>query len=148
MKNLFFACGLLAVITMCAPSVNAQTAPSTAPPAPGAPPPGGPAGRPMLTPDQRAQKQTEMMQKNLSLTPDQVTKVKQINLDFQTQMDQLRTNTSVTPQDKHAQMKTLRDKHDADIKAVLTPEQQAKLEQMQQNRGPQAPGATPAPPKQ
>jgi protein CpxP len=152
MKKLFMTCGLLMVITMCATSVMAQNAP-TNPPPPGQAP-GGPA-RQMLTPEQRADKQTEMMQKNLGLSNDQVTKVKQINLSYWTQVDQLRSNNSsgasasADHQDMRTQMKALRDKRDADLKATLTPDQYSKMQEQMQNRGPQQrPGMPPPAPQQ
>jgi len=114
--------------------------------APAPTPAPAPAQRPMLTPEQRADKQTDMMQKNLSLTADEVTKVKQINLDYWTQVDQMRKNNT-DPQTMHTQMKTLRDKHDADLKAVLTPDQYTKFTQTQGAGRPQHPGAPPAPPQ-
>ncbi len=143
MKKLLFACTLLAATIMYAPSVMAQNTPAPTPSP--APMPGGPAQRQMLTPDQRAEKRTEMMQKNLSLTADQVPKVKQIILDFETQKDALLKNTT-DPQQRRTQMKALRDKQNADLKAVLTPDQYTKMQQMQQGR-PQRPGAPPAPPQ-
>jgi len=140
MKKLFFACTLLAATIMYAPSVMAQNTPAPTPAAT----PGGPMQRPMLTPDQRAEKRTEMMQKNLALTDDQVPKVKQINLDFETQKDALLKNTT-DPTERRTQMKALRDKQDADLKAVLTPDQYTKMQSMQQQGRPQRPGAPPAP---
>jgi Spy/CpxP family protein refolding chaperone len=119
----------------------AQNTPAPAPAAT----PAGAAQRPMLTPQQRADKQTTMMQKNLSLSDDQVTKVKQVNLDYWTQVDKLRSNNT-NQQDMHTQMKTLRDKRDADLKAVLTPDQYTKMQTMQAGR-PRPGGTPPAPPQ-
>jgi periplasmic protein CpxP/Spy len=139
MKKLFFACSLLVATIMYAPSIMAQSTPAPAAA------PGGP--RQQLTPDQRAEKQTEQMQKNLGLSDDQFTKVKQINLNFQTQIDKLRSNGSSNndPQQMHTQMKALRDQRDADLKGVLTTDQYTKMQSMQH---PQRPGAAPATPQQ
>jgi periplasmic protein CpxP/Spy len=138
MKKLFFACSLFAAAFMFAPAM----AQNTPPPAQAAP--GGPAQRPMLTPDQRAEKRTEMMQKNLGLSDDQVTKVKQINLDFENQKDGILKNTT-DPQQRNTQMKALRDKQNTDLKAVLTPDQWTKMQSMQGR--PHPAGAPPTPPQ-
>ncbi len=115
------------------------------PPAPDSqtqgPPPGGSHG-----PD--SGRRLEMMQKHLNLTPDQTTQVKAILDDEHSKMEAMHSNTSLAPQDRHAQMMTIHQDGEAKIRAVLNPDQQTKFDQMQarqrehmHNRGQ---GATPS----
>ena len=66
----------------------------------------------------------------LNLTADQKPKVQSI-LDAQRQtMRDLRQDTSLTPEDRRAKMKALRDDEVTQMKAVLTPEQFEKWQKM------------------
>lgn len=88
-------------------------------------PPAG--GRHGWDPDHRA----EMMQKRLGLSDDQTAQVKAILVDSQIKMEALRSNTSLAPQDRRAQAEAMRQDQQAKVRAVLTPDQQAKFDQMQ-----------------
>ena len=73
---------------------------------------------PKRTPEERASKMTERMTKELVLTADQQTKMKALLLKHE--------------QDREARMKEEKarmEKTDAEIKAILTPEQYQKYEQ-------------------
>ena len=111
--------------------------------------PGGPGGRGM-----GGERQLEMMTKQLSLTPEQVTQVKAIDADSRKQMMALREDTS-TPQDqKRDKMMAIRTASEAKIKALLTDDQKTKFDAMQarmrergQGRGgPSGPGGPDGPP--
>lgn len=79
--------------------------------------PGAPGEHRRYTVDDRVAQMT----KHLDLTADQQAKVKAILEDSRVKMDAV-----------GAQMKALREKTDAEVKAVLTPSQQTKLEEIKQ----------------
>ncbi len=112
------------------------------------PPRGGPGGRggPM-----GGERQLEMMTKQLSLTPEQVTSIKAINEESRKQSMALREDTSTPQEQKRDKMMAIRTASEAKIKAVLTDEQKTKYEAMQakmrergQGRG--GPDGPPPPP--
>lgn len=105
-------------------------------------------------PAQRAQELT----KELKLTSDQQTKVQDILTSERSQMENLRQDTSQSREDRRAKMMDIHKTSDAQIRALLDPNQQkkfdamqAKREQWMQNRRPDRPGAgseQPGPPPQ
>jgi Spy/CpxP family protein refolding chaperone len=78
--------------------------------------------------NRRLKKLTE----KLNLTEDQQAKVKPILEDESKHMKALHDDTSLAPADERAKMKDLHDSSTEKINAVLTPDQQAKWKQMQQ----------------
>jgi protein CpxP len=125
-----------------------------------APPPGQAGGgmqrMPMST-DQRLQHMTQM----LNLSSDQQMKIRPILDNESQQMQALRSDTSMSRDDRMTKMKSIRENTNSQIVPILTSQQQQKWQQMQQmqsqHRGPQggamgAPGgdqgAPPAPPQQ
>jgi protein CpxP len=88
------------------------------------PPPGGQRG---FDPARRI----EMMQRRLNLTADQTTQVRAIFADGRAKMEALRANTSLAPADRHAQGEALRQDQDAKVRAVLTPDQKTKFDEME-----------------
>ena len=105
-------------------------------------PMGGPGGRAGMDPAHRLEK----MQQELNLTADQTTAIKAIFKDGRAKVEALRANTALTPQDQHAQMRTLREEENTKIKAVLTPDQVTKFEAMEaQARGHRGGGNAPPP---
>jgi Spy/CpxP family protein refolding chaperone len=115
------------------------------------PPPGGRGG--MMDPGRRA----DRMKHELGLSDDQTTQVKSILEDGRTKMEALRSNTSMSREDRRSQMTTIRQAQNDKIHALLTADQKTKYDAMQakeqertqgrRDRG-QAPGGdtTPAPP--
>jgi Spy/CpxP family protein refolding chaperone len=73
-----------------------------------------------FSPDQMAQRQTEWMKTNLSLTNDQVQKVSAINLKYVEQMQAVRDSSKEMRMDK---MKSMRASKDSELAGILTPEQ-------------------------
>jgi Domain of unknown function (DUF4890) len=81
------------------------------------------------SPEKRAQKQTADMAAKLALTEDQTAQVRDINLKYAQQMQELRNASTAPDADKkalHDQKKALRDAHEAELKGVFTPEQWEK----------------------
>jgi Spy/CpxP family protein refolding chaperone len=65
--------------------------------------------------------------KELNLSEAQQTKMKEINANFQSEMKKLRDNENQTVKAQRDAMATLSQQHKAQIKQVLTPEQQQKM---------------------
>ncbi len=132
-----FALAALVAGSLIAGSTALQAQDNTnTPPAGG--PPAGFRGRPNL----------DQIAKELDLTDTQKAKFKTIMEDQQTKMKALRTDTSLSQEDKRAKAKELRADTQAQIKALLTPDQLVKWQQHTQHIRP--PGGTPpaAPPQQ
>jgi len=103
-----------------------------------------------MGPDQ----QLEHMSKALNLTDDQKSQIKPILQDRQKQMESLRSDTSLSPEDRRSKARSLMQDSNAKIIAVLNDEQKTKFKEMQsrmrEHRGPPggAPNAPSGPPPQ
>ena len=86
------------------------------------------------TPEEKARMMTEKMQEKLDLTKDQYNKVYQLNLETAKQMQQMREQRNEDKEANRAQMKQFRAEREAKLNAVLTAEQQQKLEAMKAER--------------
>jgi Spy/CpxP family protein refolding chaperone len=111
----------------------------------------------MMDPAKRA----DMLKQNLNLTDDQTSQVKTIFEDSRTKMEALRSNSSLSQDDRRSQMMSLRKAENDKIDAILTPDQKTKYSALQQQMrdrmrggapgagpggGPPAPPAPPQPP--
>ena len=140
MKNTL---ALLAALALTSANAFAQT--KMAPVAPGQNPPtqvigtmdmshgkdhGKDHGRDHKTPEQKADHRAEKMAKELGLNPDQEAKVEALLLAENKEMTTLHgtatPGTRPSP-DQRTEMKTVHDKYDGQLKAILNPEQYAKL---------------------
>lgn len=74
------------------------------------------------TPEEKAEKMTRRMTAKLNLTPDQVTKVTPINLDFVKKRSEIK-NSELKGPEKKAQMEKLENDYFTQLATVLTPEQ-------------------------
>jgi protein CpxP len=94
--------------------------------------------------------QLEFLTKQLNLTPDQVTQVKAIDADAMKQMMALRSDTSLTPDEKKPKMMALHKTSQDKIRALLTDDQKTKFDaletQMRERRGNRGGGDGPPPP--
>lgn len=88
-----------------------------------------------MTPEQRSKMMTDKMSTDLSLTEDQRTKVYDVNLAHAKKADEIRSNTSLSEDDKKAQLKSLREGEKAELKGILTKEQLARLKEMRKENG-------------
>jgi periplasmic protein CpxP/Spy len=84
--------------------------------------------------EERAQKSTEMMEKNLSLTADQKTKIYAAALERAKAMEVLRTEAGEGNQPDKEKMKAISMKYNKVLKETLNDEQKAKMEEMKANR--------------
>jgi Spy/CpxP family protein refolding chaperone len=78
----------------------------------------------MPSPGERLQ----MMKRHLDLTPEQATQIREIMRREMAEMRALRTEATGEAQDRRAEVRQIRQKGQTEIRAVLTPEQQAKLD--------------------
>jgi periplasmic protein CpxP/Spy len=84
--------------------------------------------RQQMTPEQRAERQTTMMQKNMNLTTDQTAKVKDINAKYASKNADL---MQAGGDQSQARQKMMMDK-EAEMKGVLTADQFAQYQKMEQ----------------
>jgi periplasmic protein CpxP/Spy len=83
--------------------------------------------------------------KKLGLSADQTAKLEPIFAQHRDQVEALRQNTSLTPEQRHAQMRDLNRNTHQQLAGVLTPDQMQQLKQMrkqhrhQQDANPSAP---------
>ncbi len=126
-----------AVVVLCSAGLGLGAAVAqqeTAPPPPpdqqqqGAPPNGQMQGPHRMDPERRV----EMLQRRLELNESQTAEVRQIFTESHAQMETIRSNASLAPEDRRAQMMTLHQGEQARIRAVLTPDQQVKFDAMEQ----------------
>ncbi|UOQ54674.1 DUF4890 domain-containing protein [Hymenobacter cellulosivorans] len=89
------------------------------------------------SPEERATRQSEQLTKQLGLSTDQTSRIKQILLTREQERQALRGQgrpAGATREQMGAQLKANRDKYEAQFKEVLTADQYAKFTQMQQDR--------------
>ena len=79
------------------------------------------------TVEERAKIQVDKLNGIAQLTPDQYTKVLDLTKTVITKKDQLRASGD-QGDDRRAQLKSLRDQEESQLKAILTPEQFAKIQ--------------------
>lgn len=96
-----------------------------------APPPPPPGAQQQAPPPMNPERRVQRMQRRLDLTPDQTAQLRTILVDGMQKMDALRMNGSMAAQDLHARIEKTRKQMEANIRGLLTPEQQAKFDQMQ-----------------
>src|SRR5215469_5854572 len=108
-----------------------------------APPQGGGGRRgQMPTPEQRLQRMTQ----SLNLTEDQQAKIKPILDNESTQMQSLRSDSSLSQEDRMAKMKQIRENTTSQINPILTPDQQKQYAEMMSRMGRgRGPGQAPPP---
>ena len=111
----------------------------------------GYGGHNHFDPDKRA----AMLSKQLNLSADQKAKVTDILKSEQSQMESLRSDASVSQEDRHSKMMEIHKSSNEQISALLNPDQQKKWEEIQSKQmehyhhGGQGPAGTPnTPPPQ
>jgi Spy/CpxP family protein refolding chaperone len=114
----------LLALALSATAASAQTTPDQ-------------AGHPQRTPEEMAARQTQGLTRQLGLSADQSAKVQQILLARDQEMLAMRSQMQAGTADRQQlrqQMMAGRTKYDDQLKAVLTPDQYAKMQTMQANR--------------
>ncbi len=74
------------------------------------------------------------MQKELNLTTDQSNRMKDIGNSYKGKMKALRTDNTLSKEQKKAQMADIKKSHDAEIKGVLNADQYTKMTEMKKQR--------------
>jgi protein CpxP len=121
------ALGSLLAVSLSGNALLAQD--QSAPPATSAQ---APALRPAHVPNPRHQ--AKKMAKQLRLTPDQVSKIEPILADRDQQVQGVRSDTTLAPNDRKAKMHGIRQESDSRIEAVLNDTQKQQYEQIKQSR--------------
>jgi len=132
LKNSLLMLMLAGAVCAAAPLAIAQDSGSTAPqsaPTAGAPPEHGHGGH--FDPAHR----TERLTKELKLTSDEQPKVLDILKTEQSKMQDLRSDSSLSQDDRHSKMMEIRKASDDQIRALLDDKQQKKFDAMQSERG-------------
>jgi Spy/CpxP family protein refolding chaperone len=94
-----------------------------------------------MSADQRLQ----MLTQQLNLTSDQQSQIKPILESQSQQMESLRSDSSLSQQDRMSKMKEIRESTNSQIKPILTPDQQTKWQQMMEQRGKRSGAPRPVP---
>jgi periplasmic protein CpxP/Spy len=92
-------------------------------------PPQGGGGR--FNPEERQKQQLEMMKKELSLTPEQTTKVEALNKETGEKMRALFEANSGDRDKAREKMRAVREESDTKLKAILTAEQYTKWQEIE-----------------
>lgn len=74
------------------------------------------------------------MKKELNLTAAQESKMKQVRASYKAKFDALRDNSTLTQEQKRAQMKELMEAQKEEMKGILTKEQQDKMQSLKKDR--------------
>lgn len=129
MKKFVFASALaIALAGSVAVAQDAATAPA--------------APTPAAAKHHNPHKMVNKMAAELNLTDDQRTKIEPILAERQEKMEALKADTATAPAAKKEQFRAIMKKSNADLAAVLTPEQQEKMKSMHKgHKGGEAPAA-------
>jgi len=148
-KHCLLALMLAGLVCAVTPSAFAQDNNEQQAPSAGQPQHG--YGHNHFDPDKRA----AMLTKQLNLSADQKAKVTDILKSEQSQMESLRSDASVSQEDRHSKMMEIHKSSNEQIRALLDPDQQKKWEEIQSKQmehyhhGGQGPAGTPnSPPPQ
>ena len=86
------------------------------------------------TPEQRAEKRTEVLTKKLDLTTEQQSKVAELNNSVIKETEAIKNNTNLSKEEKKKAVKQLRESKRNEIRAALSTEQQQKFDKMKEKR--------------
>lgn len=128
MRNKLFTLALGGLLTVGA--TGAAMAQDNPPPPPGQDQPQGEPGRGpgRMDPDRQLQHLT----RELGLSSDQQAQIKPLLVDRQQKMEALMQDQTVSREDRHARMQSIRQESQSKIEAVLTDTQKQKFEAMQE----------------
>ncbi len=82
----------------------------------------------------RKAKRDKFLKEELALTDDQQTKMETARKSVKGKLDHLRANTSLSKDEKHAEMKQIRAEYESSVRQVLTDEQFNKWQQLKERR--------------
>ena len=90
------------------------------------------------------EKQAKHLAKELNLTPDQVAQIKPILESRKQEIESLRSDSSLAPQDRRAKVQAIQQDSKSKIEAVLNDTQKQQFEQMLANRRAHHKGGAPS----
>jgi Spy/CpxP family protein refolding chaperone len=105
--------------------VNAQTKPSNK---------AKPATKQKLTPDEKATKISNELEKELSLSADQKKQVYDLAKARATEIDAVRAKYKGNQKEAQPEIKAIRQKYKAQMEAILTPEQKTKFDEYKKRK--------------
>lgn len=111
-----------------APQTSARPAVRETPP----PPPQDKKAK--LTPEERAERQTMRMEKELELTPDQKNKVAVLNKGVAQKNQAIRDDQTITKEQKKERLRMNHEQRKGMLKEILTDSQYAKMEQKEEEK--------------
>lgn len=114
-------------VAIAAPQAPDQSAPPQAQNS-AVPPQGNEGGHRHFDPN----RQLHMLTKRLNLTSEEQNQILPILTNRSQQAESLRSDSSLSPKDRHAKMRSIREDGDAQIRAVLNDTQKQAFDQMQQ----------------
>lgn len=91
-------------------------------------------GKGPRNPEKAAQKATEKMKAALALSEDQSKKVYDINLQSIRNIEIVKKDTLLAPKDRKARHKAIQEQRKSELRKVLTPEQFAQMEKLEEER--------------
>lgn len=94
----------------------------------------GGAGQGNFNPEQMAARRLEQMTTQLQLTPEQRTKIEAIQTTMAPRTKAIYDDATLSREQRREKMRPLREESDAQIRQVLTAEQQTKFDEMQAQR--------------
>ena len=86
------------------------------------------------TPEQRAEKRTEVLTKKLDLTTEQQLKVAELNQSTIKEVESIKNNSSLSKEEKKKAIKQLRETRRTELRSMLTTDQQQKMDKMKEKR--------------
>ena len=95
--------------------------------------------RQSITAEQRAERMTQDLKKELNLNEQQTNQVAEINRRTTQEMEQVRNNQTLSRQERRAQMHQIQERRTAQINALLSEQQRGKFAKHQQARQHQQP---------
>lgn len=114
----------LSALLVYSPALHAQASGSQQPPA--APAPSAPAQQPAQSPAAESEQGAPLSK--LDLTNDQKKQIHDIRKQSQRQVQAVRSDTTLTPEQQTQQIRQIRHKAAQQVEGVLTPEQRAKFD--------------------
>lgn len=126
MKNYGFSTLRVALLGVCAVGMVVPVLAQDGPP----PPPAGQGQGYGHGGGQNQDRMLKRMTRELNLTPDQVSQIQAIQSDEGAKMQALNADGTDPGQNRHRQMKAIRDDETSRVRTVLTPDQQTKYDAM------------------
>ena len=84
------------------------------------------------TPEQRAEKKTEILTKKLDLNTEQHSKVAEMNQMTAKEIAAIKSNSQISKEEKRSMIKQLRQRSQTELRTILNSDQQQKFDKMKE----------------